>query len=106
MPHTGQSPGSSRITSGCIGEIHLPASSGAITRPASATFDITLARTNTPGRSRPSALSTLTRTSTVRVVGSKVGSMNATRPVNVSSPIPATVNSTFWPKRSHGRSLS
>ena len=61
------------MTSGCIGQIHLPASDGSITRPPAATFGRTVARTNISGFSLPSRLDTLTRTLTVRVLSLSTG---------------------------------
>ena len=94
------------MTSGCMGEIHLPARSASMTLPPAAICDRTTARTNMPGFSAPSELAALTRMRTVRVRSVSTGSMNEIIPRNVRPGSDSVVNSTFCPYRSHARSDS
>ncbi len=90
------------MISGCIGQIHLPASVSSRTTPLPAIRGRTAARTNMPGFSRPAWLSAITRTCTVRVSRLITGLMNEIVPSKTSPGTDSVVNVTSWPYRSHG----
>ena len=84
MPHTSQGPGPSLTISGCIGLTHLPARCLSSTSPPAPIRALVTARTNMPGLSRPSVLSTFTRTFAERVCSWTTSSMKETVPVIIS----------------------
>ena len=94
------------MISPCIGQIHLSASAGSMTRPPSASGDAAAARTSILGLSRPSGFSTMARTRTLRVSSLSSGLIKLMRPVNTSPGQASVTNSTVWPNRSHIRSDS
>ena len=97
MPQMSHVPGWLLTTSGCMGQIHLPASDASSTRPPPVMRLCTTARTNMPGFRRMSALGTFTRTFTVRVFSLSTGSMKAMRPRKTWPGSLSVVNSTSCP---------
>ena len=80
MEHIEQVPGSSEVICGCRGLIQRPASSGSYIASVLPKGTSIVAVAKSPIRRNPSGFGITTRTPTVRVLGSTIGSIKATRP--------------------------